>query len=396
MYRIENFSMIFDDEFNDEFNKQIIIDMKQVRKIVFNQKSKFNKPISYLPYGINVVIFGDEFNQPICCQKNGHEYECECEPILPSSLKILKFGRNFNQFIGNLPKHLIDISFGDCFNKVFRNLPFSLKTLQFGLHFNKPFCSYNDRNTYKHHCIIPSCLNTLILGDDFNQPICCEIEEHNGCSCQKSFPDSIKILRFGQCFNQPLSRNLYKTKNVVQRLPSFLIDLEFGHCFDQQICSYVENILPESLKSLRLGNYFNKPVCCQIEGHFNCDCLFKLPKELRFLELGNEFNQPINNLPNLRTLIIGADFDHQISCNCEGYCYCQKRLPKTLITLLFSTYSKFNKKINNLPDTIEILKIGKYFSQDIRKLPYNLSKIILHKKFRNLLPNQPSVSIIFE
>lgn len=365
-YKIDNFTMTFENNFNEPFDYQIIVDMQKVRKIVFNSESEFNQPINNMPGGIHIIIFGNKFNQPVCCQKNGHEFGCDCSPILPITLRVLKFGSDFNHYLPNLPRSLMDLSLGENFNKEFRNLPNGLKFLEFGDFFNKPICSpllkYN-RN-YSNYSFLPNSLETLIFGDFFNKSICCdEVGHEYGCSCPKKLPDSIKILKFGLSFDKPLScRNVLVGQNLNNSaLPINLQTLEFGFCFNHPVCSYVNIILPQNLKILKFGNYFNQPVCCPIEGHEYCNCLFRLPRSLEYLEFGIEFNHPLHNLPALKTLIMGVDFNHPLSCQCERKCCCLKKLPMTLNTLIFNEYSKYCYGLNNLPSSLKYISMGKKY-----------------------------------
>jgi len=64
-YKIENNTIIFNDDYNSQFDIQTIEDIKKVRKIQFNDKSKFNQIIHGISWNIVVIEFGDYFNQPI-------------------------------------------------------------------------------------------------------------------------------------------------------------------------------------------------------------------------------------------------------------------------------------------------------------------------------------------
>lgn len=81
---------------------------------------------------------------------------------LPSSLRFLSFGDNFNQSLENvaLPSSLDTVSFGHNFNQSLKNvdLPSSLKTLSFGHDFNQnlmKFClQKRDKVVFSDgHCI---------------------------------------------------------------------------------------------------------------------------------------------------------------------------------------------------------------------------------------------------
>lgn len=365
-YKIENFTMTFDNSFNEPFDYDTIIDMQKIRKIFFYPESEFNQSINNIPNGIHIISFGNKFNQPICCQKRGHELGCECPPILPMTLRTLKLGRDFNQYLPNLPRTLADLTLGHDFNKQFMNLPSGLKYLEFGDNFNRPICSpiLKNNNFYSEYSYIPISLEILIFGYFFNQSICCDDPGHEyGCKCPKKLPDTLKILKFGLCFNKPLSCRNTKIglMNNNSALPNELQTLEFGFCFNQPVCSYVNIILPQSLKILKFGNHFNQNVCCPIDGHEYCNCLFRLPRNLEYLEFGIEFNQPLHNLPALTTLIIGVDFNHPLSCQCDRKCFCLKKLPMTLKTLIFNEYSRYSYGIDNIPSSLKYIRMGRKY-----------------------------------
>jgi hypothetical protein len=97
---------------------------------------------------------------------------------------------------------------------------------------------------------------------------------------------------------------IYKMKTNVsfnqdQEYPPGLKHLTFGEHFNRPIL-----FLPRSLTHLTFGRFFNHS-------------LDNLPHTLTHLTCGNRFNQPIDDLcqrlPNLRTVIVGADFNQKMT-----------------------------------------------------------------------------------
>lgn len=344
MYKIEEETIYFEDDYNESFSKEIYIEFKNINKIIFGKYSEFNQNIEYIPANIQTIIFGDKFNSTI------------------------------------------------------RNVPQSMQVLQFGMHFNQPICSPMERNNprYLHFTSLPIILDTLIFGADFNQAILCDKPNHSfGCNCPPKLPVSLKILRFGTCFNKPLFANAFERgRKRHSALPNNLEYLEFGHCFNQPVCNHIDFVLPISLRVLKFGNDFNQEVCCSIKGHEKgCSCSFKLPPKLDILEFGTEFNQQLINMPNFKHLILGHDFNYPLGCDGEfcgkmidGQCTCPSRLPDSVISLIFGKYSKFNYTINSLPNTIQYLRIGKYFKRMIHTLPFRLKQITLDNKYHMPIP----------
>jgi len=159
-------------------------------------------------------------------------------------------------------------------------------------------------------------------------------------------PDNVEEIIFGKYFNNSvrnLPKNLKKLiferqfNNDVDNLPNGLIELEFSEEFNQPIDN-----LPKSLKILRLGEDFDQPIDF-------------LPPELKYLSIGWSFDQKLDNLPNkLRTLKLSCDLGK------------------------FST-------IDNLPDSIEKLKIP-FYTKKINKLPASLKKIYINEDYEHELP----------
>ncbi len=110
---------------------------------------------------------------------------------------------------------------------------------------------------------IPESIETVFFGDKCNIPL------------------SIKNLRFGDFYNEPLNN-----------LPIGLKMLHLGHYYNKPL-----DYLPVSLEILILGNY-------------NCS-LENLPDSLRFLVLTSAFKSRLDAIPSFITFLsIGLDYDH--------------------------------------------------------------------------------------
>ncbi len=152
----------------------------------------------------------------------------------------------------------------------------------------------------------------------------------------KSYPKTLKELKFGYVFNQP-----------IDNLPNGLIILYLSDNFNFPIDN-----LPIGLKDLTLGNKFNHPID-------------NLPESLDSLILGYEFNHPINNLPNsLTKLTIGNNFNFPIN-----------NLPKNITYLILN--NEINYPIDNLPDGLETLRFGKKLEHMVENLPLSITDLTL-------------------
>ena len=182
--------------------------------------------------------------------------------------------------------------------KVFPNLRFKLNGL--------PYLDYQELHKYKDQFIIENIVITYP-------------EELN----DKSLPNTIKVMRLGRHFNQPIDFHL----------PDNLEKLYLGSYFNHPI----DGLLPSNLKKLVVFDKFNHPVD-------------DLPPGLEELNLGIHFNQPIDNLPkNLKVLWLRRNF---------------------------------NQKLDNLPKSLETLHLPCFYSNIITKLPENLKIIKTWSRFK--------------
>ena len=56
-------------------------------------------------------------------------------------------------------------------------------------------------------------------------------------------------------------------------------------------------------------------------------------------------------------------------------------MPNSVRIIRFDKYSEYNKELNNLVDTIEILQLPKKYQKKINNIPRGLKKIILSKDY---------------
>src|SRR5207253_2389064 len=105
--------------------------------------------------------------------------------VLPNKLKTIKFGSNFNQpLIDVLPKSLEAIKFGKSFDNKINSLPVGLKYIKFGFNFNQKISRQ----------FFPNSINTIIFGDEFNNPL------------DDVLPDNLSCLKLGWEFNKPIKK----------------------------------------------------------------------------------------------------------------------------------------------------------------------------------------------
>ena len=138
--------------------------------------------------------------------------------------------------------------------------------------------SFGFSNQFDPSLALPSGLQSLTLGSDFNQSL-------EGVT----LPSGLQSLTFGEWFDQSLER---------VTLPSRLQSLTFGCRFNQCL----EHVtLPSGLQSLTFGDVFNQSLV-----------RLKLPRDLLSLNFGLEFNQNLERvkLPTgLQSLTFGYEFN---------------------------------------------------------------------------------------
>ena len=182
-----------------------------------NIKQYLNRNYKLKVYGINTLeelkeiteynvdIIGIEFNG--CFNSEVDKY------CLPSTLKIIKFGKQFNKPVDNLPQSLESIVFGSSFNQNVDKLPQNLKSVVFDTY------SYFNQNVDK----LPQSLEFVFFGESFNQNV-------------DNLPQKLKSIIFGRKFNQN-----------VDKLPQNLESIVFSKYYYRKI-----NKLPQKLKKIKI------------------------------------------------------------------------------------------------------------------------------------------------
>lgn len=212
-------------------DKEVIEKAKQYEVIVFDYNFTDNTNlINCLPSNIKYIIFDYEsyFDKPI------YNY--------PLSLEYIKFGMNFNQSIDYLPPTLKYLILGECFNQNLNNIPISIEYISVDSMFNQPIDNLSD-----------NIKELYLYSDNFNFPICKlpknleklkiytykDIILDNNCFAELTtlkevdlrygfnssldnikWSDSIKILKLKESFNQRLD-------NLPKNLESIEVCMDF-------------------------------------------------------------------------------------------------------------------------------------------------------------------------
>jgi hypothetical protein len=140
----------------------------------------------------------------------------------------------------------------------------------------------------------------------------CPIKKNN-------LPPNVQRIEFGAIFNQPVSED---------NLPSNITHLTFGYFFNQRIST-----LPNSITHLTFGLYYKQPINESL-----------LPNSLTHLTFGMDFNQSLDMLP-------------------------------VNLTHLSIKNPDYSKTLNNLPCSLKILEISKYYPIEKIKLPFGCKVI---------------------
>jgi hypothetical protein len=177
----------------------------------------------------------------------------------------------------------------------------------------------------------------------FKEEVPYDVSQFNQPIKKNNLPPNVQRIEFGWHFNQPISQD---------SLPENLTHLSFGSNFDQPIN---RGSLPNSLTHLSFDYSFNQPIS---EG--------TLPVNLTYLSFGYCFRQPISEdmLPNSLThLTVGSLFNQSLDM-----------LPANLTHLSIEN-PDYSKTLNNLPCSLKILEISKYYPTEKIKLPFGCKVI---------------------
>lgn len=185
-----------------------------------------------------------------------------------------------------------------------------------------------------------------------------------------TWPTSLRVLDFNNTeFNQPF-------ENLSPSLTRLVLSDDFNHSLDN---------LPLRLQELQTGKSFNKPVenlppslLKLIFGDLFDQSVDNLPENLERLTLGLNFNNKIDHLPKLSYLKIASNHFNQSL----------DHLPSSLVYLNFKKCEKFDHTIQELPPSIQNLKLARYYQQNII-LPSSIVKLQIPSGLQHLhLPSK--------
>ncbi len=399
-----NMSKIYIYDFTPDILKKI--SDEQIQILIFDEY--FNYPLPILPDCVEQLIFDTEgFRVPTKYSDSNIRYNYN-----------FAYGKSrFNQPLNNLPRNLKYIIFPEDseFSQSLENLPSSLEYLATGWTYNKPI-PYLPNLIYlwlgrKYSLALPklsSKLQYLILEESFTQYL-------------NNLPQNLEYLDIGFNYNKPLDKlpqelkylhlSVKKFSHHINNLPNGLKVLDFSVC-EKHNCTF--NFLPEQLESL----------------HISSKTIVKLdylPTGLKYLDIRiNDFGNKnadtylISNLPNtVEELLVYCNVNLDTLPNSIKSLYindfCQQsldflpngieeltlfrqknvnfaNLPKTIknLKLVHCTYTNVQdiklltnlqyldftdgkvKKINKLPDSIELLHI---YNTKINRLPKNIKTV---------------------
>merc|ERR1711865_1108691 len=129
----------------------------------------------------------------------------------------VKFARDWNQSVDDLPGGITRITFGYCFIQPVDELPAHITQITFGYCFDRPVDA------------LPIRLTHLTFANDFNQTV-------------NHLPPQVTHITFGSSFNQS-----------VNELPDSITHVTFGRSFNQSV-----DELPDSITHLCFGYSFNQ------------------------------------------------------------------------------------------------------------------------------------------
>lgn len=332
----------------------------------------FNQPLSGdgfgLPLGLREVCLGEAFNHPLV----GVEW--------PPSLQTLHLSNHFDQSLEGVkfPSGLQELYLGNKFRREVDGVvwPKGLKRLQFGVWFNQalvpPGAEGGPPLGRKHS--LPASLKFLRLGDCFNQPL-----------SGNELPDGLEVLMIGRVFQYMSSvrwpsmlKELYVQTRWIDDgpwpivLPPKLETLTLGRRFDSPLTAFA---FPPTLKVLKLGEEFNQPI-----GWKDGDNPL-LPDGLEVLRLGCCFNRSIENvrLPvGLKCLVLGSPYESAFDKDLAGVIW-----PPGLEELTLGDCFDQPVEGTSFPETLRELSFGQAFSYSLQgvALPNELTRLSFGSRY---------------
>ena len=167
----------------------------------------------------------------------------------------------------------------------------------------------------------------------------------------------------------------------------------------QAIFNFIENKFNDDQKRFIYIDYFKLEnlEMCRLEKYAN-KIKYNDKHELIQLETIDKFDKILNNLPNtLIYLTFGRNFNQLVNhlpCSLThltfGHSFNKpvNNLPNNLTHLTFGW--KFNQNVDNLPNYLTYLKFGSDFNQNVDKLPKNLTYLQFGNYFNQNVDNLPN------
>jgi hypothetical protein len=289
---------------------------------------------------------------------NMENYVCDVLPTLPPRLKLLKLPNTYNGSLLNI-------------------LPSTLSKLHLGIRYNQPLYEQGKK-------ILRYGLKCIIFSHCFNQEV---ISPHG----QRYLPPTLIQITFGHNFNQPIFCNKHSvfSKNLVK--------LKFGRKFDQPIIS-PEGLpyIPTYVKELELNFSAHVPLGLMI-GNKKYSAL---PYGLNTLKLLQLSHTNIAFIPSKLKLLTIFRINNMISISSLSqlnelriqkvsvlYEFEKDDFPQNLQRLYINYYNKCIPA-SVLPDGLQILELGELYER-LLDPDLKVNKIILHNnKYIGNIPSQ--------
>jgi hypothetical protein len=222
-------------------------------------------------------------------------------------------------------------------------------------------------------CFPPKLKKLYILCNEYSTPL-------------PEIPKTLKEFRFSlsKTYKLPLPKlpsglEVLKLEGVfIERIdfPESIRELtffEYPHEIDfSKLCN---------LKILKIGNYdYDLTDLCDGLEELIFDCFSEydrdiiLPRTVRRVHLSNLFNREIVLPESLEEIIFGDRFNQKVV------------MPSRIVKVTFG--NRFNQEID-LPDSLQEVSFDRSFNRPIKKLPSNLKRLRIGKRYKGLLPPLP-------
>ncbi len=176
------------------------------------------------------------------------------------------------------------------------------------------------------------------------------------------------IIKFNDKFNKPIDI-------WIKYLTDSISIIDLSEAFDY-------NYLIDNLSNL-LNEYDKQCIIKQIKfGRLFSHRLDSLPNSLQVLDLSSndKFDYPLDNLPeSLIILKTGWDFNHPLD-----------NLPNGLRILDLNSSLNFNHTLDKLPESVTVLKLKGEFNHRLDNLPNRLKTLEINEDFSHEFANLPN------